>query len=59
MSDVIRQPVEITYQAELEALREDDSAKKPENWSLSPQSVVKYLMGGGTAGLSHINQLKS
>lgn len=49
MSDVLRQPVEITYQAELEALQKEDTGAKPENWSLSPQAVLKYIMGGKTA----------
>ncbi|WP_444957039.1 ATP-binding protein [Microbulbifer sp. ZKSA002] len=49
MSDVLRQPAEITYQSELDALKAEDTGKKPENWSLSPQAVVKYLMGGTTA----------
>ncbi|WP_444931637.1 AAA family ATPase [Microbulbifer sp. SSSA002] len=49
MSDVLRQPAEITYQSELDALKAEDAGKKPENWSLSPQAVVKYLMGGTTA----------
>ena len=49
MSDILRQPAEITYQAELEALRAQDSGKKPQNWSLSPQAVVTYLLGGKTA----------
>ncbi|WP_444912395.1 ATP-binding protein [Microbulbifer sp. PAAF003] len=48
MSDVLRQPAEITYQSELDALKAEDTGKKPENWSLSPQAVVKYLMGGTT-----------
>ncbi|WP_445360159.1 AAA family ATPase [Microbulbifer sp. EKSA005] len=49
MSDVLRQPAEISYQSELDALKAEDTGKKPENWSLSPQAVVKYLMGGTTA----------
>jgi MoxR-like ATPase len=37
---------EITYAAELDALRRQDKAKRPENWLLSPQAVVTYIMGG-------------
>lgn len=48
MSDILRQPAEITYQAELDALRAEDVGKKPENWVLSPQAVVTYLLGGKT-----------
>ncbi|HAT41585.1 MAG TPA: ATPase [Rheinheimera sp.] len=49
MSDILRQPAEVIYQAELDALKADDHGAKPENWQLSPQSVVTYLMGGTTA----------
>ena len=49
MSNVLRQPAEMTYQAELDALKTQDNGKKPANWSLSPRAVVTYLMGGKTA----------
>lgn len=49
MSDILRQPAEIIYQAELEALKAEDTANRPTNWSLSPRAVVKYMMGGKTA----------
>jgi MoxR-like ATPase len=48
MNDMLRQPAEIIYQAELDALQAEDTGKKPHNWSLSPQAVVTYLMGGTT-----------
>ena len=47
--DAIRQPAEVIYQAELDALREEDTGSKPANWRLSPKSVVTYMMGGKTA----------
>ncbi len=46
MTDLLRQPVEIIYQAELEALKNSDSHPKPAQWQLSPQAVVTYLLGG-------------
>lgn len=49
MSDILRQPAEVTYQAELDALIAEDSGDKPTNWSLTPRAVVQYLMGGKTA----------
>lgn len=49
MSDILRQPAEVIYKAELDALKAEDTGKKPENWHLSPRSVVKYLLGGETA----------
>lgn len=49
MSDILRQPAEVIYQAELDALKADDQGPKPENWHLTPQSVVTYLLGGTTA----------
>lgn len=48
MSNILRQPAEVTYQHELDALRAEDHHHKPHNWYLSPQSVVTYLMGGKT-----------
>lgn len=48
MSDILRQPAEIIYQAELDALKAEDVGNKPENWALSPQAVVTYLLGGKT-----------
>lgn len=48
MSDILRLPVEQTYQVELDALKAEDTGSKPYNWALSPQAVVTYLMGGKT-----------
>lgn len=49
MSNIVRQPAEVIYQAELDALKAEDTGTKPFNWSLSPKAVVKYMMGGVTA----------
>lgn len=49
MSNVLRQPAELIYQAELDALKAEDTGARPQNWQLSPQAVVTYLMGGKTA----------
>ncbi|MCL1038053.1 AAA family ATPase [Shewanella submarina] len=49
MSDILRQTAEVIYQAELDALKAEDSGQKPDNWHLSPRSVVKYLLGGKNA----------
>ena len=50
--NTLRQPAEIQFKAELDALLRHDAAQpklqKPESWMLSPQSVVLYLMGGKT-----------
>jgi len=48
MSDILRQPAEITYQLELDALKAEDCGEKPENWQLSPRAVVRYLLGDKT-----------
>lgn len=50
MSDTLRQPAEITYADEIEALKAADDQPKPEGWELSPQAVITYLMGGKTGG---------
>ncbi|MEL6586930.1 MAG: AAA family ATPase [Pseudomonadota bacterium] len=46
MTDILRQPAETTYAADLAALGAVDDHPKPEGWTLSPQAVVTYLMGG-------------
>jgi MoxR-like ATPase len=46
MSDLLRQAAEVTYQAELDALKATDTGNKPQNWQLSPRAVVSYLLGG-------------
>lgn len=48
MSGILRQPAETIYQAELNALKAEDIGNKPDNWALTPQSVVTYLLGGTT-----------
>lgn len=46
MSTYLREHAEQQYAQELEELKKQDSGKKPQNWNLSPQSVVTYLVGG-------------
>lgn len=41
----IRQPAEVKYAAELEALAKADKHPKPPGWALSPRSVETYIMG--------------
>ncbi len=49
MTDVLRQHAEDQYSDELTALEQSDSRPRPPKWRLSPQAVVTYLLGGGTA----------
>jgi MoxR-like ATPase len=46
MSALFRQHAEQLYAQELEELQKQDSGQRPQNWKLSPQSVVTYLIGG-------------
>lgn len=46
MSAILRQHAEELYAQELEELQKQDSGQRPQNWKLSPQSVVTYLTGG-------------
>ncbi len=46
MTEILRQPAETTYAAELAALGRGDDAPKPQGWVLSPKAVVTYLLGG-------------
>jgi len=43
--NVLRAHAEYQFQEELEELKKQDPGTKPSNWLLSPQMVVKYLMG--------------
>ncbi|MFG5380232.1 AAA family ATPase [Yoonia sp. R2-816] len=49
MTDVLRQPAEIVWKAEIDALRGDDNGPKPAGWAMSPRAVVTYLLGGKAA----------
>jgi MoxR-like ATPase len=46
MSNILRQHAEQIFEAELAELKKNETGKVPENWKLSPQSVVTYLLGG-------------
>ncbi len=45
----LRKHAEDQFAEELENLRAQDTAVRPPNWKLSPQAVVRYLMGGKLA----------
>ncbi len=46
MQETIKPPVEVRYQAELEALRyADKGEKKPDNWQMSPKAVRTFILG--------------
>lgn len=46
LDDVLREPAEVKYAAQLEALRQNDSEQPPQSWRLSPRSVLTYILGG-------------
>lgn len=46
MSTILRAFAEDLYAEEIAVLSQQDTAKRPENWRLSPQAVVTYLIGG-------------
>lgn len=43
-------PPERRFAAELDALRAEDAGRRPPGWLLSPQQVVRFIVGGGSAG---------
>ena len=49
MTEMLRMPAERSYAAELAALAAGDQGRRPAGWTLSPQLVVTYLMGGNAA----------
>lgn len=42
----LREPAEIQYQAQIQALIQNDTGEKPANWQLSPRAVLTYILGG-------------
>ena len=47
-ADVLRQPAEVRYADQLEAVRQNDPDTPPQNWKLSPRAVLLYVTGGKT-----------
>ncbi|MBX9667363.1 MAG: AAA family ATPase [Candidatus Obscuribacterales bacterium] len=47
-SEVLRQPSEILYRNELDALKQNDKDPAPDPWKLSPRAVLMYVVGGKT-----------
>jgi MoxR-like ATPase len=47
-ADVLRQPAELLYADQLEALKQNDSETPPPSWRLSPRAVLNYVTGGKT-----------
>lgn len=43
--DLLREPAEVRYRRELEALRQNDKDDVPAAWKLSPRSVLAYITG--------------
>jgi MoxR-like ATPase len=43
---VLREPAEVRYADQLEALKQNDTGTPPANWKLSPRAVLTYLTGG-------------
>ncbi len=44
--DVLREPAEVQFATQIEALRQNDSTTPPASWVLSPKSVLDYIVGG-------------
>ena len=49
---VVRASAEQRYKEELERLRADDKAKRPEGWLLSPRAVRSFILGDKERGIS-------
>src|SRR5262245_58893891 len=43
---VLREPAEVRYADQLEALKQNDAETPPANWRLSPRAVLAYVVGG-------------
>jgi MoxR-like ATPase len=47
-SEVLREPAEVKYAQQLEALKQNETDTPPQNWRLSPRSVLAFIAGGKT-----------
>lgn len=47
-NEQLREPAEVQYREQLEALVQNDTEARPANWQLSPQAVLTYILGGKT-----------
>lgn len=47
-AEVLREPAEVRYADQLEALKQNDAETPPADWRLSPRSVLAYVVGGKT-----------
>src|SRR5262245_17685959 len=45
VSEILKEPAEIKYARELEALRQNEQDELPAAWRLSPRSVLTYIVG--------------
>jgi MoxR-like ATPase len=45
-SEVLREPAEVRYADQLEALKQNDTETPPPNWRLSPRAALTYVTGG-------------
>src|SRR5262249_12070017 len=46
--EVLREPAEVRYADQLEALRQNDPDTPPKPWRLSPRAVLTYIVGGAS-----------
>lgn len=44
-NETLREPAEVRYAQELEALRQQDEDPRPSAWKLSPRAVLRYVTG--------------
>lgn len=45
-NNILRQTAEMQFAEEIEEIKKQDKHQIPVNWQMSPQAVVKYLIGG-------------
>lgn len=44
-TEILREPAEVQFRAQLEALKQNDQDTPPNAWKLSPRSVLTYITG--------------
>jgi MoxR-like ATPase len=56
LTDQLREPAEVRFADQLEALRQNDPDMPPPAWKMSPRSVLTYVVGGKKLPLTRNGQ---
>ncbi len=58
MNEMMKPPAEVLYEQELQALRQEDTGKRPPNWQLSPAYIRDFIIGRDRPALLNGEQVQ-